>query len=90
MQPLDYILIALATFYLAYSFTLLEGPFKVFTHLRFWLPLGGLTACIYCMALWVGLVCFVLYQTALQPIVAVCAIAGLGMAIFRITGAQHV
>lgn len=88
MQPLDLLIIALATFYLAYSFTLLEGPFKAFAAIR--ARLGGVTACIYCMALWVGLVCYVLYQTALQPVVTVCAVAGLGMFIFRFSGGQHV
>lgn len=90
MSPLDLIIIALATFYLAYSLTLLEGPFKAFVKLRFWLPLGGLTQCIYCMALWVGALCYVLYNTTLQPVVVVLAIAGLGMVIYRYTGANHV
>lgn len=90
MQPLDWLIVSAATFYLAYSLTLLEGPFKAFVKVRFWLPLGGLTKCIYCMALWVGAACYLAYLTPLQPVVVVLAIAGLGMFVYRFSGGEHV
>ena len=90
MQPLDYVLIALATFYLAYVFTITEGPWKSFAKLRFWMPMGGLTKCIYCAAIWIALICYWLYTTPLQPIVACCGVAGAGMAVYRYTGGSHV
>src|SRR5262245_31569300 len=87
VQPLDLIIIALATFYLAYSLTLLEGPLRAFVKFRYYFALGGLTECVYCMALWIGLLFYWLYTTALQPVVITFAVAGLGMAVYRYTGA---
>lgn len=88
MQPLDWLIVSAATFYLAYSLTLLEGPFKAFAAIR--TRFGGVTTCIYCMALWVGAACYLVYLTPLKPVVVVLAIAGLGMFIFRFSGGQHV
>ena len=90
MSPLDYIVIALATFYLSYVLTITEGPWKSLVKLRYWLPMGGMFECIYCAALWIGVGCYLLYNTPLQPVVSICGVVGLGMAVFRFTGGAHV
>lgn len=75
----DLTVIALATLYLSYALTKTHGVFGLFTWLRLHVPLGGLTACIVCAAFWCALGCGLLWLTPLQPVVWVCAAAGLAV-----------
>lgn len=54
MTLIDLIALAAACWYIAYVVSTSEGPFAVFKRLRALLPLGGLTACIICLAFWVA------------------------------------
>jgi hypothetical protein len=90
MSPLDLILLALATFYLAHAISASYGPWHVFEWLRVHLPLGGLTACLVCLSVWLAAGLYVLMQTALAPVVYVLAIAGLSVLAWRYTGGEHV
>lgn len=54
MTTLDLLRLAMATFWIAYVITSTDGPFNVFKTLRARLPLGGLTACIICLSIWVS------------------------------------
>lgn len=85
MTPLDAIALGLSVFYVAYVVARTAGPFDVFKRLRDRLPLGGLTACVYCVAFWAA---FVLYAALLiaPPVVYVCAAAGAAAFLYRYTG----
>ena len=90
MQPLDLLMLALATFYASYVVVNTKGPFDVFLAAREKLPHGGLLTCIYCVALWIGLLLYCLTFTRLAPVVTVLAGVGGAMFIYRWTGGSHV
>ena len=56
MTPFQFVMLCAATWYIAFVVTSSSGPFNVFVWVRAHLPLGGLTACIICLSVWVGLV----------------------------------
>lgn len=89
MQPFDLLIIALATWYASYCISKKDGPFKVFAHVRTLLPLGGLTACIVCLSVWVAAL---LYALALvyAPAVQVIGMAGAAILLHRFTGGDLV
>jgi hypothetical protein len=90
MQPLDLLIITLATFYAAYAISWSHGPWEVFQWLRRRLPLGGLTACLVCLAPWLAALFYVLMFTPLYIAVNVLAIAGASVLLWRYTGGSHV
>lgn len=89
MPPFDFIVLALATWYLAYSIAHKDGPWQLFKRVRERLPLGGLTACIVCLSFWIGGAFYVLSIVA-QPVVSVFAVAGLAILLHRFTGGDLV
>lgn len=89
MQPLDLLLLALGTWYVAYSVTKTHGPYHVFEKLRAALPLGGLTACIVCCAFWAALGLYLL-SLVLMPLVYIFGAAGGAILLYRQTGGDHV
>lgn len=89
LSPPDLLLIALATWYLAYVVTKTSGPFEMMGRFRFRFPLGGLTACIVCAAPWLAAALYLLYRTPLQPIVVVLALAGAALMLGSFSGASH-
>lgn len=90
MQPLDLLLIALATFYTAYAVSATHGPWNVFDGLRTRVPLGGLTKCLVCLSPWLAALFYVLMFTPLYVAVDVLAIAGASVLVWRYTGADNV
>lgn len=90
MQPYDLLIIALATFYMAYAISATHGPWHAFEWLRGHLPLGGLTACLVCLSPWFAVVFYVLMFTPLYVAVDVLAIAGASVLLWRYTGANNV
>lgn len=90
MNPFDFLLLLLATWYAAYVVATKGGPFDIFGRLRTYLPLGGLTACIVCLAFWFGVVFYVLLLTPLAPIVYPFAAAGAAILLYRYTGSNRV
>lgn len=89
MLPLDALALGLAAFYAAYVVTRTHGPFGVFAHLRDRVPLGGLTTCFYCLALWAGGLAYVLL-IVWPPGVYMLAAAGFASFVYRYTGADAV
>jgi hypothetical protein len=90
MQPLDLLLIALATFYLAHAVSSTYGPWHVFEWLRDHLPLGGLTQCLVCLSPWSAGLFYGLLLTPAAPLVWILAAAGLSVLAWRYTGGDHV
>lgn len=85
MTPLDAIALGLAAFYTAYSITRTHGPFHIFEAARVRYPLGGLTACFYCVAFWAGVLAYALL-IVFPPALYVLAAAGAAAFLFRWTG----
>lgn len=87
---IEFIIIALAAWYVAYVVTQLSGPFNVFGRVREWsrrkiregegTPKGSFAEaieCIYCMAFWAGALLYAIWAlTPLQPAIYPLAIAG--------------
>lgn len=89
LSPLDYLLIALAGWRLAYFITSERGPFRAAERLRTLAPLGGLTTCLKCASFWTAALCFVLWTTVLQPVVIVLALSAAGLMLASFSGVQH-
>jgi len=90
MSALDLLVLALATWRVAYMIANEHGPFRVFERLRNALPLGGLTTCLYCLSVWVGLLFYVINATELAWVTQVCAVSGAALMLYRYTGGGHV
>lgn len=90
MQPLDLLIVTLATFYAAYAISSSAGPWHVFEWLRGRLPLGGLTTCLVCLSPWLAAMFYVLMLSPLYVAVDVLAIAGASVLVWRYTGANNV
>ena len=86
MSPLDLALIGLAAWYWAVVIALTHGPWRVFERLRTRAPLGGLTTCVYCLAIWLALGFWLLSQTPAAPLVFISAGAGAAIFLHRWTG----
>lgn len=90
MTPLDLLILALFAWYGSYVLIKTSGPFDVFARLRSITTIGGLLACIYCLAPWIALLGYlILFHTPLAPIVYVGAIAGGAMILHRYTGGDY-
>ncbi len=85
----DFIILALATWYLAHALTKTHGPFNAFESIRKRFSLGGLTTCMHCSAVWIAALLWAAWQTPLQPLVYFPAIAGLAIGFGSWTGASH-
>lgn len=89
MQPFDLLILAAATWYIAHIITRSDGPYGVFRKFRQAMPLGGLTTCIHCAAIWVAVALWILWQTPIAAVVLPFAIAGAGLMIGSYSGASH-
>jgi len=91
MNALDLLILAAATAYVAFVVTSKDGPFRVFARLRAALPLGGLMACVWCLAVWVAAALYLAWiSVVLQPVVIILAIAGIALMLASYSGVQHV
>jgi ABC-type transport system involved in cytochrome c biogenesis permease subunit len=88
MNPLNAVLLMLATWYLSYAMTKTHGPFGAFNWLRVHVPAGGLTTCMVCLSLWTGLL-FYLALVYLPVVVYPFAAAGGAILLHRYTGGDH-
>ena len=87
MTPLNLLVLALATWRLAFMLTGKEqGPYKIFERLRKQAFLVNVLACIYCTSIWVAPALWVLTFTPLWPLVWFLAISGLALMLHRYTG----
>lgn len=90
MQPLDLLILVLATFYCGYAISATDGPLHVFLWLRLRIPLGGLTKCIVCLSPWLAALFYMLMLTPLSTVVYILSIAGASVLVWRYTGANNV
>lgn len=88
---LDIAILLLATLYLAEAITAKDGPFGAFRWIRQHLPLGGLTACVWCLAPWLAALLLAVYLLVPYGHYAVLpfALAGGALALRSYTGVQH-
>lgn len=95
ISALDLLILAIATWRVSYMLTRETGPFDVFKRLRERLPLGGLTACIWCASVWVAALFIGLYAAFVQPLtfgemlIVVPAVSGAALAFASWTGVHH-
>lgn len=87
MTPFEFLVLALATWRLAYMISVEDGPYHVFERIRGKYPLGGLTTCIYCLSVWIAPLLYVMWITYFQPVVTIIGISGAAMMLYRQTGA---
>lgn len=87
MQPLDLIILSLATWRLAFFVAHESGPFAVMARIRTKNDLGGLLTCIKCVSIWAALLLLVAYSSPLVPLVWVLAVSGLSLMLSSYTGA---
>lgn len=86
MSALDLLLLALATWRCAFMVAREHGPFQAFERLRARYPLGGLTACVYCLSVWFSAALYLLLLTNAAPVIYVLAASGAAMLLHRYTG----
>ena len=86
MTVLDLLIVAFASLYAAYAITKTYGAFGMFVWIRERFPLGGLTSCIVCAAIWCAAAFYLLMLTPLHPIVEIFAVAGAAVVIGHYVG----
>lgn len=89
LTPVEFVVVALASWRVAFLLVGDVGPYQVFRRLRTRFPLGGLTSCIYCMTCWTAPLMYVLWRTPLAPVVTVFALMGAALMASSYTGANH-
>jgi hypothetical protein len=75
MTPFDLLKLSAATWAICYMVTKTSGPFNVFEWIREHLPLGGLTACIICLSIWVSLALLLIGANIVTDAFAVAGVA---------------
>lgn len=86
MSLTDLLVLAAAALYVAYAIGWSHGPGGVFAWIREHMPLGGATACPFCLSFWAALGLWLIWQTPVQPFIYVLAAAGLAAAVGTYTG----
>lgn len=86
MSGIDMLLLILATWWLAYTLTSQKGPVDILVKLREKIPLGGLTACVYCLSIWIAILVFMVWLSPFQLAVYPFAFAGGAMLLHRYAG----
>lgn len=90
MQPLDLILLALATWRLSYLLVKEDAPFKLMKRFRERHPDWGVFLCTYCASIWAALFWILVWQfPSLHPMVWVFAISGAGLMLASYSGVNH-
>ena len=82
----DLVIIALATWYVAYAVTSTHGPGGVFDWLRSHVKHGGLLGCPVCLALWAALVLLIV---PMGIVTQALAVAGAAMLLHGIAGWRY-
>lgn len=89
MSPLDFIVLSLAAWRLAYFVVKEDGPFDAAKAVRARTTFGGLLTCIYCMSVWTAALVYVTWLV-FPPLVWIFALSGGAMMFWRWTGGEHV
>lgn len=89
LTPLDLLVIALATWRLAYLMAKEAAPFHLMTRLRQRTTFGGLLSCLYCSSWWAALVMLALWFTPLQVVVWVFALSAAGLMLGSYSGVSQ-
>lgn len=89
ITPLDFLILALATWRLAYLMAKEAAPFQLMTKLRQRTTFGGLLDCIKCSSWWAAGVMLLLWFTPLQLVVWVFAISGGALMLGSYTGSSQ-
>lgn len=89
IQLLDLMVLALATWRLAYLMAKEAAPFHLMTKLRQRTTFGGLLDCLKCSSWWAAAVMLLLWFTPLQPIVWVFAVSGGALMLGNYTGSSQ-
>jgi len=92
MEPLQFLILALATWRAAWLLVREDGPGALAARARVWagtLPIiGGAWTCVYCMSIWTALVMWVLWDVA--PVIPILfAISGLGLMLASYAGVMR-
>ena len=95
MKTLDLLIIALATWRLAWMLIKENGPGGFFLWLRDgaiwprWFGwLRGLLGCVFCMSVWTGFVCVALHELGLQIVLLPFAASAAGLMLASWTGVE--
>lgn len=91
LTVLDFIILICATWRMASMLSKEHGPFHIFSKFRERFPLGGLTACIYCMSVWCAIPILLIYvlAPALTILIWILAVSGGALLLRSYTGAGH-
>lgn len=87
-DALSLIILALATWRLAFFVSKENAPFHLMARIRDRFPLGGGATCIYCMSFWAALVMLALWFGGAQIVVYVFAVSGLALMAGNYSGAS--
>lgn len=86
LSPLDWLILSVATWRLAYMLVREKGPANILEKLRT-LPHGGVFDCIYCTSMWVACGMLALWHYDYMIIAYPFAISGAAMLLRAFTGA---
>jgi hypothetical protein len=89
MSALEFIVIAIAGWRLAFFLTREEAPWRLMARFRERFSFGGLLSCIYCASVWTAVLCYLVWFTPLQPVIWMAALSGAGLMLAAYTGAGH-
>lgn len=84
----DTLIIAAATWRLAFMLVREAGPFDVFARLRVRTTLGGMLECVFCTSVWTAALMLALWFIA-WPVVVVLAASGAGLMLASWTGVEY-
>lgn len=87
--PLDLLVLALATWRLAYLISTEDAPFNLMGRFRQRFPLGGGTACIKCVSVWAAAFWLLVWLTPAAPLVYVFALSGAALMLGTYTGSSQ-
>jgi hypothetical protein len=89
LETLDLLVIALASWRLAYLAAKESAPFGIMTKLRQRTTLGGLLSCLYCSSWWAALVMLALWLIGAQVLVYVFAVSAAALMLGAYTGVSQ-
>ena len=90
LQIIDLLILAIATWRVAYLITKEDAPFKLMKRFRERHPDWGVFHCIYCASVWTALVLLIVWLIPYgQYVVTVFALSGAGLMLASYTGANH-
>lgn len=91
MNPLDLLILALATWRLAYLLTKEDAPFQIMARIRQRTTFGGLLTCVYCASIWcaAGLYALWVLLPALHWIALILAVSGAALMLAKYTGMDY-